>query len=507
MTDYEYINEIKKIGMTLRFHPDEVSLYRENGKVGVCDTDGSIIYSAQFDQIEICEKYVYFLKGGYLTLYGPTSIRCWNIENEERGYIYANNGKLGWKDHDGSILIPPLYDEISRWGDNVYVVLSGDHWHYINNNMEEILTDFTRLEEDEEGKPPFGFSHLNNKILTVQEYVGHEVVEDRNVVYLDGVWMRLSRKTGREISEMLVNSEDEYPMTEDDLRLFNNSFSYEYNVYLLHSKSEKGICDCLRQAYKMRANSNSWYYLVKVWKAPGEEPSAGELRAIRYSIAKSEQLGRLEFALGHDDSLQAGETKMLMVTHYNERCFPPSIEFKWTNFLNKHSLDTIKANIPKLRKIVENKYRPEYIEEVWWDMLHDRINDINCHANRSWEETERVLDYFKNKDTTYLYGVHWCVERFMACDMSKTDPYFYINKLRWLLKNGANVNFIKVGETGMDLLNKQPKTLLNDFPVTESMINECKRLMRQYGAMTMKELVASESENNDYRIELSRMRY
>ena len=502
----EYHNEIDKIGKTLRFHPDEVSLYRENGKVGVRNTDGSIFYPAQFDQIELCEKYVYFLKDGYLTLYSPTSIRSCNIENEGRGYIYASDGKLGWKDHDGNILIPALYDEISRWGENVYEVLSGNHWHYVNSDLEEILTDFTQLDEDEDDEPPFDLYHPNNKVLTVQEYVGHEVDDDPNVVNIDGEWMRLTRKTGREIFEMLVNSEDEYPMADEDLRLFNNSFSYEYNVYLLSSKSEKGICDCLRQAYKMRANSNSWYYIVKVWKAPGEEPSAGELRAIRYSIGKSEQLGRLEFALGHDDSLEVGETKMLMVTHYNERCFPPSIEFNWTDFLNEQSLDTIKANIPELRKIVEDTYQPEYIKEVWWDMLHNRINDINYDANRSWEETERVCDYFKKDDTSYLRGVHWCVERFMDCNTSEKDPYFYINKLRWLLENGANVNFFKEGETGMDLLNKQPRTLLNDHPVGEKMIEDCKRVMRQYGGLTMKELLRVESENNDYRVELSRMR-
>ena len=501
-----YNNEVSKIGKMLKSHPNEVNLYSENGKVGIKYTDGGIFYPAEFDQIEVCEKYVYFLKDGCLTLYSPTHIRSWNIENEKSGYIYANNGKLGWKDPKGNILIPTLYDDISRWGENVYEVLSGCHWHYVNGDLEEILTDFTLSEEDKEDEPPFDLYHPNNKILTIQEYVGHKVDDDPNVVNIDGIWMRLSRKTGKEVSEMLVNSEDEYPMTEEDLRLFNNSFSYEYNVYLLHSKSEKGVCDCLRQAYKMGAYNSSWYYIIKVWKAIGEEPLAGELRAIRYSLGKSQQLGRLEFALGHDNSLQSGETKILMVTYYNERCFPPAIEYNWTNFLNEQSLDTIKANIPELHRIVEKTYQPEHINEVWWDMLHDRINDINYDSNRSWEETKRVLDFFKKDDTSYIRGVNWCIECFMDCDISQNDPYFYINKLRWLLENGANVNFFREGVTGMDQLNRQPDTFLNDCPVTNSMINECKQLMRQHGALTLKELIHVESENDDYRLELSRMR-
>ena len=499
-----YNDQIKLIGKTLMSQNGEVFI--ERGKAGVKDANGKVLVPAEYDQIEKCSKYIYILRDGYLTLYSPRSIRSWNIENESRGYMYAEKGKLGWKDFYGYILIPAEYDEISRWGDDVFEVQTGSHWHYINCNKEEILTDFAPLGEDEEDDPPFDLYHPDNKILTVQEYVGHNIDSDPNVVNLDGVWVRLSRKTGREISEMLVNQEDEYPMREEDLMMFNNSFSYEYNVYLMHSYAERGVCDCLRQAYKMGAFDSSWYYLVKMWKASGEEPLAAELRAIRYSIGKSHQLGKMHFALGHDSSLGPGETKMLIVTHYNERCFPPSIEFKWADFLCEQSLENIKANIPELRRIVKETYLPEYINEVWWDMLHDRINDISYNSQRSWEETERVLDYFKKDDTAYLRGVHWAVECLMECDTSKVDPYFYINKLKWLIENGALVNFIKKGETGLDLLNKPPRTFLNDHPVSNDIISECKKMMIQYGALTMKELIKKESLNNDYLVELQRMR-
>ena len=261
-----YIDQIKLIGKTLMSQNGEVFI--ERGKAGVKDANGKVLVPAEYDQIEICSKYIYILRDGYLTLYSPHSIRSWNIENESRGYMYAENGKLGWKDPNGKILIPAEYNEISRWGDDVFEVQSGSHWHYINCNMEEILTDFEPMDEEE--VPPFDLYHPDNKILTVQEYVGHKIDSDPNVVNLDDVWVRLSRKTGREISEMLVNQEDEYPMKEDDLMMFNNSFSYEYNIYLMHSYTPKGVCDCLRQAYKMGAFNSSWYYLVKVWKASGK---------------------------------------------------------------------------------------------------------------------------------------------------------------------------------------------------------------------------------------------
>lgn len=502
--------EIKVIGEKMMYHSDEVILFVEEGKVGIKNLDGSILVPADYDQIEKCEKYIYILQDDYLSLYSKRNIHGMNIHTHDNGYMFAKNGKLGWKDANGEILISAQYDDIQRWGKDFYVVQTGKHWHYINGNMEDLLSndddDEESIENDYDELPPFNFSVSNNKVITIQEYVGHEVKGDKYVVTVDDEWVRLSLMTGKEIAETLVNPHDEYPMTNDALNMFNNSFSYEFNAYLMYSDKEKGICDCLRQAYKMRANGNSWYYLVKVWKAPGEEPLAGELRALRYAIDRSRRLGVLQFALGHDESLKSGETKMLMVTHYNERCFPPSIEFEWTDFLNEQPLDIIKANIPELRKRVESTYLPEYIDEVWWDMLHDRIDEIRYDASRSWEETERVLDYFKENDTAYVNGVYWTVELFMDCDMTKTDSYFYIKKLEWLLKNGANVNVYKRGKTGLDLLDQPPRDFLNEKPVDEQTIEECKKVMFQYGALTMKELKKQESLNDDYRIELCRMK-
>lgn len=502
--------EIKIIGEQMMFHSDDIFLFHENGKVGIKNLDGSMLVPAEYDQIEKCEKYIYILQDDYLFLFGERNIHGMNIHTHDNGYMFAKNGKLGWKDIDGNILIPALYDEIQRWGKDLYVVQTGKRWHYINGNMVDLLSssddEEESVEDDYNEFPPFNFSASNNKVLTIQEYVGHEVDGDDHVVTVDDEWERLSLKTGTEIAEMLVNPHDELPMTKDDLRLFNNSFSYEFNAYLMYSNKEKGICDCLRQAYKMRANGNSWYYIVKVWKAPGEEPLADELRALRYAIDRSRQLGELQFALGHDESLKSGETKMLMITHYNERCFPPSIEFEWTNFLNEQPLDVIKVYIPELRKRVESTYLQDYIDEVWWDMLHDRIDEIRFDTNRTWEETERVLDYLKENDTAYVNGVYWTVELFMDCDMTKTNPYFYIRKLEWLLKNGANVNVYKQGKTGLDLLNQPPRDFLNDKPVDERAITECKKVMLQYGALTMKELKKQESLNNDYMIELGRMK-
>ena len=214
--------EIKKIGEQMMFHPDEVILFHENGKIGIKNLDDSILIPAKYDQIEKCEKYIYILQDDYLSLYGEHNLHGMNIHTHDNGYMFARNGKLGWKDVDGSILIPAQYDEIQRWGKELYVVQTGKRWHYINGNMEDLLNsgDDDSVEDDYNELPPFIFSASNNKVLTIQEYVGHKVDGDDHVVTVDDEWERLSLKTGAEIAEILVNPHDELPMTKDDLRLF-----------------------------------------------------------------------------------------------------------------------------------------------------------------------------------------------------------------------------------------------------------------------------------------------
>ena len=61
--------EIMKIGEQMMFHPDEVVLFHENGKIGIKNLDDSILIPAKYDQIEKCEKYIYILQDDYLSIW------------------------------------------------------------------------------------------------------------------------------------------------------------------------------------------------------------------------------------------------------------------------------------------------------------------------------------------------------------------------------------------------------------------------------------------------------
>ena len=81
-------DEVKLIGNMLMTHKG--SIFVEQGKFGIKDTDENVLVPANYDQIEKCFKYIYILKDGYLTLYSAYSIRSWNILKQDDGCSFIH---------------------------------------------------------------------------------------------------------------------------------------------------------------------------------------------------------------------------------------------------------------------------------------------------------------------------------------------------------------------------------------------------------------------------------
>ena len=275
---------------------------------------------------------------------------------------------------------------------------------YLNDEGKEVLKYIREIEGDH-GEIPFPFENHKKDLVVLQEYVGHPDDCDNNVVYFDGVWQRLDRLSGKEICSIFINPDDEKPLTEKDLELFNNDFSYEYSAYQVTSREPLGIIDCLKKLQSMGLHSNSWHYIVKIWKPEGENPSAEELRFVRYQIEENEQLGKLNFCLAHDPKLTKGETKMFVVTHYNERCWPAIWEMDWWEERNELSLSQIKRKLTKIHKTINEEILEPYREEVWQDQFWGGIYSIEYNKKRTWKETVKVLNYFKRKGSPIIDGI------------------------------------------------------------------------------------------------------
>ncbi|MBR4392126.1 MAG: WG repeat-containing protein [Bacteroidales bacterium] len=483
---------------------------------GMVDKDGKEFLPCAFEQIEKLANSVYGRLGNsYWDIkYGGGSSTM-RADYGDTG-MFVKNGKRGWQEK-GKVVIPAEYDEILHPSDsNFFQVENGGLYFYIDENQKPVLTFVREIEGDTHQNVPFPFYSHANDVLTLQEYVGHPVLEDRNVVKMKGVWQRLDRISGKDVCKLLVNPVDEKPLTEKDLELFNNNFSYEYAVCQVTSSEPLGVIDCLKKLQSMGLHSNTWHYIVKVWKPVGESPTAEELRFLRYQIEEHGQLGKLQFCLAHDNTLAKGETKMFAVTHYNERCWPAMWEYDWWEKRNVLSLPEIKKHLTKLRKTIKKEVLEPYREEVWQDQLWGCIYSIEYNKNRTWNETLKVLDYFKAKGSPTKDGIRKEAERINATlhfknQFSRAKCAFHFRKLKWLLENEANVNAHYGNYTGLDYLVGNYKYLWEDnFPMKdkayiEQMKEKFINLLLEHGAKTMQQVREEESLNEDYKVELKRM--
>lgn len=497
------------------------TIVQKDGKYGAIDPQGKEILPCIFDQIEKLRE----------SVFGRLNSRYWEFrihggsQTISAGYsdtgFFVENGKKGWQ-VDGKAVVPAIYDDIQRWNNsNYYKVLQNGKWSYIKENGDSVLTRVREIEGVDDAVP-FPFFPHKNDVLVLQEYVGHEDEEDNNVVLMNGVWQRLDRISGKEICQLLVNPEDEKPMTDADLEEFNSVYSYEFAAYQVTSSEPQGVVDCLKKLQSMYLHSNSWHYIVKVWKPVGEDPTAEELRFLRYEIAEHWQLDKLHFAFGRDKNLRPGETKMFVVTHYNENCWPPSWEMEWWNERSELSLTQIKRRLKELRKIINEEVLDPYKEEVWNNILNGSIW-ISYNKKRTWRETVKVLEYFKEKGVPFA-------DKGLRYEISEINSYltrdfnsrraacaFHFRKLKWLLENGADINAryhfrFHQTLTVLDFFvdNEDWSYSQKNFSAKDKVYNEQMRakvttFLIEHGAKTVQQIKEEEAKNEDYRVELQRM--
>ena len=129
------------------------------------------------------------------------------------------------------------------------------------------------------------------------------------------------------------------------------------------------------------------------------------------------------------------------------------------------------------------------------------------HEGRSWAETAKVLDFLKQYSDNYADGIYNTIENlFSYFEVNKKEQdEFFINKLQWLIDNGANVNYHRRNNTAIDLILDYTSGK-DDMKYNKETVGRCQNLLFQNGAMSMKELMAEEAKNNDYRVELRRMK-
>lgn len=301
-------------------------LFEENGLWGLKNEDGSILRQPNFLFIGKCSDKILFIKPNwdYEVYCSESGVEGWGGTLEEYERPFFVNGKAGFK-KDGHIVIPAIYDYLEvilGYKDTpgrILLAVKDNKTMYFDENGKEVLKRVRHFEGDEKKGIPFDLCTDSFDIITMEKYIGHPQADNTNVVNLCGQWVELERYCKEEIMQMLIDPADDLALTEENLQYLCSPDSYDYDFYMANVQGEQALKKCMEQFEKMCVFWNPWYYVVKIWLAPGERLQVKELREFVNELknVKSGFYGQPIIAVGHNEQLKSGEVRMLMITYHN----------------------------------------------------------------------------------------------------------------------------------------------------------------------------------------------
>ena len=371
----------------------------------------------------------------------------------KNSHFIFKNGQMGWW-KDGVIVIPPIYDNVESWGMNIFETVRMDNVKYFTKDGKEVLTE--RREVCEDYERPFWLRSDDGEVICVLECPPLPSLANGNKWYMeDGTYVGMDRFNRQDLIKELINPEDDLPLTLYDLRDLNNKFSYEFSAYRFTVKGEKPIEELIKLFKKFAVDDNTWYYVIRLTTVPSESISAAQLQILNNFFDNLEQrpLGR-SFAIGTDNKLQPGEVSALIITHYNECCFPPAIQYDWIEVCNTGTLEEVIRKDKELIEYTNVNIYPAFKKDFLEDSYASIFSNLRYNKNRDWKITKEILDYVSQKTNYYEETIKRVYEDFKSLT-TESEKEFYLKYLEWLFSKGVNVNPIKGGRTLLDKVNKK----------------------------------------------------
>ena len=481
------------------------TVFAKDGAFG-CMKEGEVICPPVFDKIEFIKdgETVFLQRGGMYTTFSRSGSNVMNGSLEKKDGFFVADGKKGWL-RDGKVLIPAVHDEIYKWwGLDVFQVEDGDAVRFFNSAGEEVLTYVRELDAEDIYISPFSQVMNDGDIFTVLEYPANKAIPVSNVILTDGgEKVSINRFSRSELMEELVNPADLLPLRKEDLALFNNDFSYEYSAYRFTVGGEHPVDRLLELFGQFGVPSNSWNYVIRICTAPGSPVPAMELRALRYYMeAESTRCLSKLVAVGEDKALSPGEMSVLVITHYNERCWPAHFEFQWIDDCNSCTLEQLLEKEVEMKKAVEENVLEQYKAEVLEDQYKSAFYNVRYNRKRTWEEAEKVYDYLGQKSRMFTSELRsYCLSLNSARCISEMK--YFLHLVEWALRNGAVVNLVEGGRTALDAVEDGLKHERIDG--RKRVLRKTKDLLLSYGAKTLSQLRSDEKAGEpslEYELEM-----
>lgn len=456
------------------------TVFEKEGKKGIRLYD-EIIVPPYYDEIGIVSNpdRIYLIRGGRYDYFGRNWVTGGYYEADSH-FIFKDK-KMGWE-REGKVVVQPLYDDVEEWGFRVYETRNGSDIKYLKEDGSEVLTFRRPIDEDYES--PFWFRTDDGDVFTVFECPPKPDLPESNVLHCsDGTRVGVDRFNREVFLKELVNPDDELPLTHKMIEGLTNEFSYEFSAYRFTVKGEHPLKQLSQMIKDFGVDDNTWFYTIRLTTPPGEHIHADELLSFTKFLETNhnEALGK-SIGIGHDDSLKPGEVSALIITHYNEVCFPPREQFEWIKVCKQGTLQEVKIKDSELQKYTKSDIFDEYQNDFLQDSYNTIFSNIAFmpYTERSWDETEKVLDFIATKSESFMKKVWPTVEKIMEPDEKKNID-FLLNYLEWLLRKGANPNKLKGGNTPLDVVYR---TMKDDERRLDTKMLKLRNTLIRHGGLT-----------------------
>lgn len=413
--------------------------FENGGLCGLKSQDGEILLKAEYDVIEVCADFIYAHYGKrHKFFYKNGSTR--DCLDDERDFLFYENGKIGIKDSNGEVLFPAIYDEIIDWGEDcdVVYVRTGEEYHYYNHNKEEILTEADIYPEDRYPECPYNLGEDQNRnVLLCVEPISKRAT-DRDC-FAFGQWVRLSQIRYSDIRRIFCDCAVRN-VSANAIKLFEDRCTYIYSARKCTMMGETPLTACIEKFKTLMEYDVSWHYLLKITTNRNTQINPYDLYNVikHFENIEYNQCLSFDIAIDYDEKLHDGEVNMIQVHYYWEDMGEFLDDIFSQVLLPNGSVEDIKNELKKKepverRKCISNAY--------WW---------IKYTTQRPWNETKKVLEYLKSEGCDNIDDLlmhHILVNYFYVENITTKEWAFRKKIVEWSKQNGAQLNKISWGKT------------------------------------------------------------
>ena len=372
---------------------------------------------------------------------------------------FHENGKNGLMDENGQVIFPAAYDQILQWPESDVVMTSlNGSYRYYNTSGEEILKDIVPLDGIDDGFMPYYTSEEQSR----PELITFTHVSERNddrTCMIKEQWVRLGRVLRKDVRKWLGSCRI-IPFHNTSFDDFKSPFTYIYAAFEASATGENATAEAVDKLRKMGCFDSSWAYLTNVAFHPDNGALAEDIRVQLIPLEQYLDGDMHRVAVGADDTLDKDEVRIKIVRYFKDR-WPLDEELAYKSVIMEGSLQQMCAHRNLVLNAINERSRPDVRVDMIRDFL-TVWEKVPGEIYRSTPEAEiedktRTLFSYTGKERTLI----WDVIISLFGDLAKPDALKMtrdemvtkaMSFIKWLTKEGLDINCVHSLRTPLDLV-------------------------------------------------------